>query len=236
MERSINPMTGIVIDSSLAKYYFVAASTNTTYPDGIAIPTATGQRNVLGISQEAQSTQYGAARYQPRIPGARSWLYVDGNSVNINPGDLLIPKSNARGIKAVQNATVTTTEGAGVNAKITFTAKEIGSGGNQITVQLRDPAGNNQSESVTQTGDGFVVNLATGPGGAITSTPTTIKATIEADASAAEALTVTLPGSGATVVTAQIVQLNGAGDVESAVCVARQAASTDAKLILVEFI
>ncbi len=236
MERSIFPMSGIVIDATLAKYYFVAASTNTTYPDGLEIPTVTGQRNVLGISQEAQSTQYGAAKYQPRIPGARSFLYVDGNSVNIAPGDLIGPKSNGRGIKMVQNATVTSTEGAGVNAKITLTAKEKGAGGNQITVQLKDPSGNNQTESIVQVGDGFVVNLATGAGGAITSTPTTIKATIEGDASASEALTATLPGSGATVVTAQTLQLDGAGDVESTVCVARQAASSDNKLILVEFI
>ena len=82
------------------------------------------------------------------------------------------------------------------NNALTWTAKQIGSVGNDIAVILKDPNANNATLSVSVTGTVITVNLATGAGGAITSTATLVAAAIAAN-SAANAL-VTCANTGAS--------------------------------------
>lgn len=56
------------------------------------------------------------------------------------------------------------------NADFVVTAKQTGVAGDDIKVELRDPAGNDQPLLVALESDTIVVNLATGGAGAITST------------------------------------------------------------------
>ncbi len=73
-----------------------------------------------------------------------------------------------------------------VRQGITFTALNAGAAaGNAITVRYVDPAAINQALSVGVVGSAITVNLATGPGGAITSTSTLIRAALVASAPAA---------------------------------------------------
>lgn len=66
------------------------------------------------------------------------------------------------------------------NNAITFTAKNAGTGGNAIKVQLKDPGGNNQALAVSISGDTVVVSLATDGAGAITSTAADVIAAVNA--------------------------------------------------------
>jgi phage tail sheath protein FI len=80
-------------------------------------------------------------------------------------------------------ATLLTTGAA--NAALTWTAKLAGNLGNKINVRLVDPKANNAALSVQVSGGtAIIVNLATGAGGAITSTAAQVKAAIEANAAA----------------------------------------------------
>lgn len=91
------------------------------------------------------------------------------------------------------------------NNALTYTARDAGAGGNGVSVQLKDPAGNSQSLSVTVNGNDIVVNLATDGSGVITSTATLVKAAIEASAGANSLVSVahTSTSTGAGVVVAQ---------------------------------
>ena len=99
---------------------------------------------------------------------------------------------------------VLTTALAGVNNDLTFLAKTGGTAGNGITVALVDPAGNDQALDVTVIASAITVHLATGVGGAITSTATQVKNAINADVEAKALVTASVaPGnSGAGVVIA----------------------------------
>lgn len=81
-------------------------------------------------------------------------------------------------------AATLTTALTGADNDLTFTAKIGGAGGNAITVRLVDPAGNNQALAVTVSELAISVSLATGSGGAITSTAAQVAAAINADATA----------------------------------------------------
>jgi len=100
-------------------------------------------------------------------------------------------------------AAVYTTALVGVNNDLTFLAKTAGTAGNDITVELNDPSANDAELSVDVTDSAITVNLATGSGGAITSTATQVKNAINADADAKALITASVaPGnSGAGVVT-----------------------------------
>jgi hypothetical protein len=62
--------------------------------------------------------------------------------------------------------------------ELVFTAKLPGTEGNSISVTYVDPAGNNKALSVVTTGSDIVINLATGAGGAITTTANNIIAAL----------------------------------------------------------
>ena len=99
---------------------------------------------------------------------------------------------------------VYTTALAGVNNDLTFLAKTAGTAGNSITVALVDPQGNDAALSVDVNSSAITVNLATGSGGAITSTATQVKNAINVDVAAKALIAASVaPGnSGSGVVTA----------------------------------
>lgn len=78
----------------------------------------------------------------------------------------------------------------GTNNDLTFTAVTAGTGGNSVTVTYVDPSGNNQALAISVLGSAITASLATGGGGAITSTAAQIKTAIEASAAASALVTV----------------------------------------------
>lgn len=85
-----------------------------------------------------------------------------------------------------------TTALTGTNNDLTYEAVATGGGTSLVTIAYVDPAGNNAAESVTVSGTAITVHLATGSGGAITSTGATILASIRASAAASALVTVAL--------------------------------------------
>lgn len=78
----------------------------------------------------------------------------------------------------------------GSNNDLDYTAVNGGTAGNSITIAYADPSANNAALSVSVVGSAITVNLATGSGGAITSTAAQIKAAIEASTPAGALVTV----------------------------------------------
>lgn len=78
-----------------------------------------------------------------------------------------------------------TTAMAGANNDIVFTSRTIGTIGNSRSIRLVDPAGNDQALVISVVGGNMVsASLATGPGGAITTTAAQLRAAILAHAAA----------------------------------------------------
>lgn len=123
-------------------------------------------------------------------------------------------------------ASLTTTL-SGANNDIVLTAKTGGTAGNSITLALVDPSANNASLGIVVTGNAIVANLATGAGGAITTTATLLLAALAASAPATALVTGALSGAdtGAGVVTA-LAATNLSGGLEWTV-VQTVVASTD---------
>lgn len=97
---------------------------------------------------------------------------------------------------------------AAANNGLRLTSKLVGVLGNDIAVELVNPAGNSQSLSVDVVGKTITISLATSSAGAITTTATTLKAAIEADADAHALVGITALGAstGAGVVAAAAAQ------------------------------
>lgn len=99
------------------------------------------------------------------------------------------------------------TIGAG-NAAVKYTSKVGGAAGNNIQVAHVDPAGNNVALSVVVTYSAttgypvITVNGATDGASALTSTATQVAAAVNASAEASQFVTASLPGTGASVITA----------------------------------
>lgn len=72
----------------------------------------------------------------------------------------------------------------GNNNALKFTAKEAGAKGNDISLTLVDPPGNNAALSVDVIGRDIVVSLATDGASAVVSTAAEVKAAVEASAAA----------------------------------------------------
>jgi hypothetical protein len=87
------------------------------------------------------------------------------------------------------------------NAGITYTAKTAGTGGNSITVAYV-VSGNNTALSVAVVSNAITVNVATGGGGAATSTATQVKAAVDASGPASALVATALIGDGSGVVSA----------------------------------
>lgn len=126
-----------------------------------------------------------------------AWLELNEGWIQIATDDGNCPKVNIAPGTSVA-ATLATGVVANNNA-LTWTARQAGSSGNNIAVTLKDPAGNNQSLSVTvyqsNVGAHILVSLATGVAGAITSTGATVKAAIEASADADSLVSVAHTGA-----------------------------------------
>ena len=80
-------------------------------------------------------------------------------------------------------ATLSTTL-TGANNDIVLTARAAGLSGNTISLTLVDPSGNDQALAVTVSGNDISASLATGSGGAITTTANLLLAAIAANADA----------------------------------------------------
>lgn len=108
----------------------------------------------------------------------------------------------------------------GDDNSLTITAREYGTGGNAITVTYVDPGANDAALSVAVYDKSIVVSLATGGGGAITSTAAQVKAAIEAHQPAHELVSVAIhtadsgvadDGSGVVTAMASTALSGGAG-------------------------
>lgn len=110
-----------------------------------------------------------------------------------------IPVPSVAGVAATLSTNLT-----GSNNDLIYTARDFGTAGNSTTVAYADPGGNNAALSVSVSSAAITVNLATGSGGAITSTAAQVKAAIEASAAASALVSVALKTSndGTGVVTA----------------------------------
>jgi phage tail sheath protein FI len=88
-----------------------------------------------------------------------------------------------------------TTGTVGANNGLTYTSKLTGVLGNQLNVQLVDPKANNAALSVVVSGQSVTVNLATGAGGAITTTGTQLATALGASTAASALMTVAATGA-----------------------------------------
>lgn len=117
--------------------------------------------------------------------------------------------------RVAETVATKTTGVVGNNNAILFTAKLRGTAGNAITVALVDPASNNAALGVVVAGTAITVNLATGAGGAITSTAAQVIAAVNASAAAAALVTAANAGAStgaAAVVAAAAGALSGGAD------------------------
>lgn len=117
----------------------------------------------------------------------------------------------------------------GNNNAITHTANDAGSLGNDIKVALIDPSGNDQTLAVTVSGTYIAISLATGAGGAITSTATEVIAAIAANAGASTLIIGTDTGvsDGSGVVVAETVaNLASGSDADTVILQATKAVTT----------
>lgn len=106
-----------------------------------------------------------------------------------------LPGYPVNGVKATLTSNMTN-----ANADVTLTAVNYGADGNRITVTYVDPAANNQALKVLVNGENIIVRLATGAGGAITSTCNAVVAAINAHPDASLLVVATAEGTGLGVV------------------------------------
>ena len=83
----------------------------------------------------------------------------------------------------------------GTNNALTFTSKLLGVLGNKISLVLVDPNANNSALAITVSQQEITAKLATGAGGAITTTAAQLKTAIEANAAANALVTVAHTGA-----------------------------------------
>lgn len=121
----------------------------------------------------------------------------------IDAGCVVIPYPAVGGKSAETRASLTTAM-AGANNDIVLTAKEDVREGNDVSLTIVDPPGNNAALSVTVSGNAITVNGATDGVSALTSTASQVIAAINADAAASALVTASLAAAndGTGVVTA----------------------------------
>jgi hypothetical protein len=136
-----------------------------------------GQMNAVGVQTKGyvEDLPYTGA---PNL----GWQELVANGAGgVKPPAAAVAASLATGVVANNNA-------------LTFTAKDAGVGGNNISLTIIDPAGNNGALSVDVVGRDINVTCATDGASAIASTAADIKAAVEASA-AADLVTVAHTGA-----------------------------------------
>lgn len=144
--------------------------------------------------------------------------YTESAFLELNEGWLTLAAADANTRKVsiapgtVMYATLATGLVASNNA-VTWTARQVGTPGNDLRLVLVDPGGNTQALAVTVSGTVITASLATSGAGAITTTAALLKAAIEANANAAALVSVAYTGAstGAGVVTVANAKLSGGG-------------------------
>lgn len=106
------------------------------------------------------------------------------SNASIGEAGVRLPSALGSVYPAGDKATLTTAM-TGANNDVTLTAKYGGTWGHNISIKLTDPSGNDQVLSIGKTFTGnailFDASLATGAGGAITTTATLLVAALNAD-------------------------------------------------------
>ncbi len=115
--------------------------------------------------------------------------------VLLNPGEYVEDKS----VAAVKAELVV---GSTDNNKIKFTAKEAGTGGNDIKITFTDPSANKEKTTVAVTGKSIVVTLSYAES-AITATANDVITAIKASESASALVDVKAVGTGESLVVAK---------------------------------
>jgi hypothetical protein len=187
----------------------------------------TGEVIALAATNLAGGDQVGAAALSTDLTGANNDLDItaneDGSSGNdisvayVDPGvagatlgietesDSIIGRritvNLATGAKV---ASLVETALVGDNNDLRFTATEAGLAGDGLTITYVDPSANNASLSFAITGTDIVISLATGAGGAITTTANQILTLLNSNLEAQKLVVVTLKSgsNGTGVVTA----------------------------------
>lgn len=139
-----------------------------------------------------------AASISTTLTGTNNDITVTANDKGTVGNDYTLtltdPAGNSQSLAVTVTGTATkaslSTALTGTNNDLDFTAVERDSYGNSVTVAYVDPSANSAALSVVVTGKAIVVNLATGSGGAITSTAASIKTAIEAHTPASRLVTV----------------------------------------------
>lgn len=128
------------------------------------------------------------------IKEAEAREYVTQGYPSVDPADITMNSTNA-------------------NGDVIYTATVIGSVGNNIKVEHKDPGIVSSALSITVIGTDISVQLATDASGAITSTATEVKAAIDGDAAAVELVTTTVEGDGTGIVSVSpLTNLSGGTD------------------------
>lgn len=162
------------------------------FTNGILIAPAVNFKTTQAINIALERN----SRYllnQIRLVTSAASSISNGATVIVQEVDLTTPTA----------ATLSTTM-TGANNDIVGTAVDAGVSGNDITLALVDPSGNDEVLAIVVTGTDIVVNLATDGSGVITTTATELLAALAADEDASALATFALKGSdtGAGVVTA----------------------------------
>lgn len=139
-----------------------------------------------------------AASLSTTLTGTNNDITVTANARGTVGNDytltLVDPSANSQSLAVTVGGTATkaslSTALTGTNNDLDFTAVERDAYGNSVTIAYVDPSANSAALSVVVTGKAIVVNLATGSGGAITSTAAQVKAAIEAHTPASRLVTV----------------------------------------------
>lgn len=169
---------------------------------GVATPTA----DVLDIGENLyQVTTFDAGRTY-FINKVVNPIYRDDEASDLGLVEASLHIGNA-GIPADAVRASLSANPAGAENRIVYTAVAYGAVGNAITIAYVNPGVNNAELSVAVVGTAITVSLATGSGGAITSTAALVKAAVEANTDAAALVTLAYAadggiGDGSGVVTA----------------------------------
>lgn len=127
-------------------------------------------------------------------------------AAHVRVGDAIIVNGAGMGTQASLSTNL-----AGANNDLTYTAVTPGTGGNSVTVTYA-VAGNNTALSVGVVGSDITVNLATDGGGAATSTAALILAAVQASVAASALVSVALKAANdGTGVAIALVKTNLAG-------------------------